>query len=155
MGQTLLTLSNKDLKDKAVFNNRFVVEVCEAIHVHYRNMRLILSLNDWISLASGMRDSLSRWESRKNPEPSKDNHIELCRKEVATNPIGSDSITINLNKNLYPHHEGRIFSEGAGIEDNKYIHLKIRDIRLELSIDDFKILTDAVKEAEEKLCALA
>jgi hypothetical protein len=149
MGHTLLPLANKKLNACAIFNNRFVVEIAETVHVHYRNLRINLSLTDWISMAQGMSDALKRWKDRGSPEPAQGTHIELCRKEVVKYPIDLDICKVNLNKNLYLQHDGKIFAEGAGLEDEQYIHLKIRDLRIELTKEDFKVLAEAVKEASD------
>ena len=150
MGQTLKILSERELQDQPVFSNRFVTEICEKVHIHYRNLRLMMELSDWLRFCEGIKDSLERWNKRGNPEPNPKKHIELCRKQIAAKNI-SNKILINLNKNLYPQNEGRIFSEGANFTEDEYIHLKIRDIRLELSKNDFKELIYAVKEAEKAL----
>lgn len=155
MGQTINQLSKRKLEGKAVFHNRFVIEVCEKIHVHYRNLRLILSLKDWVEMALGMKDALNRWEKMGKPETSPNTHIELCRKVVATEPISDDVIAINHNKNLYAVHDGKIFAEGSEITDQTYIHLKIRDQRVELSLSEFNQLAEAVIEAKEKLCVVS
>lgn len=151
MGQTIRNLSTKEVAGNPIFNDRLVVEICEAVHLHYRNLRIILSMRDWVELAKGLSDSLSRHNSLMNPSPKEGTHIELCRKKVAQSPIGNNEIKINLNNNLYKQHEGRIFAEGANLQDPDYIHLKIRDLRLELTHDEFRALTEAVKEANEKL----
>jgi len=152
MGQTLQNLSTKPIKKEAIFNNRFVVELAECFHCHYRNLRILLSVDDWISIARGFSDSLKRWEALGSPNPDEMKHIELCRKPVAKFPKGDDSIKINLNRNLYLANEGRIFSEGAEFEEPTYCHLKLRDLRLEMSLSEFKQLCEAVKEAEASLC---
>lgn len=149
MGRTLLKLSDKKIKEKAIFDKRFVVEVAETMHVHYRNLRINLSLTDFLSMARGMADSLKRWEDRGKPEPKEGVHIELCRKEVATVPLNSDYCKVNLNSNLYAENEGRIYADGAELDDAQYIHLKIRDLRLELTKEEFKVLAEAVKEASD------
>lgn len=151
MGQTIKNLASRQVDSKAVFNSRFVVEICELVHVHYRNLRIIMSLGDWVRMAEGMSDALSRWRHRGEPEPSQGTHIELCRKEVAVYPISDKEININLNKNLYPYHEGRIFAEGSEFREPLYIHLKIRDLRLELSLEEFSELSEAILEAKEKI----
>lgn len=150
MGQTLENLSKKSLPDKPIFAKRFVIEVCESIHVHYRNLRISLKLFDWISLAEGFSNSLERWRKRGEPMPDKKNHIELCRKDIDIEDE-SDQFVVNLNHNLYKHHKDEIFSEGAEIEDDLYIHMKIRDLRLEFSVEEFKVISDGIKEASEKL----
>lgn len=149
MGQTLKNLSSKQLPKKTIFNNRFVVEVCEKIHLHYRNLRIVQSLSDWESMMRGMVDGYNRWLKLGEPANGQ-RHIELCRKTVAMF-TEEDGIKINLNRNLYKPNEGRIFSEGAEFDEPEYIHLKIRDIRLEMPVSEFLTLAEAVAEAKEAL----
>lgn len=150
MGQTIKNLSSRQVSKKTVFNNRFVVEVCEKMHTHFRNLRIVQSLDDWIEMAEGFKDALERWKKKGEPQCGKRTHIELCRKQVA---VGSDEdmVKVNLNRNLYPHYEGKIFSDGADIDDDEYIHLKIRDLRLELTKDEFKQIAEAIEEANGRL----
>lgn len=148
MGQTIKNLAKAELSSKAIFNNRMVVEACEDFHFHYRNLRIRISYADWPQFAKGFADSYYRWEKQGKPFGK---HNELCRKFVATHPC-DDGIQINLNKNLYKPNEGRIFSEGTDLADKEYIHFKVRDMRLELTLDEFKALAKCVKEAEEALC---
>lgn len=151
MGQTIRNLSTQEVSGAPIFPKRLVVECCEKFHFHYRNLRILLSLEDWREFASGVSQALERWENRGRPLPEEGTHIELCRKSVASNPADENVIKVNLNKNLYKDHEGRIFSEGSDFKDQDYIHLKIRDIRLELSHDEFNQLSKAILEAKEKL----
>ncbi len=150
MGRTLLPLADRKFPEKAIFNNRLVVEIAETVHVHYRNLRISLSETDWRQFGQGLHDAWKRWNERGCP-PCGDKHIELCRKEVAKNPLDKDFCKVNLNKNLYAENEGRIFAEGAELEDDTYVHLKVRDLRLELTRDEFKLLAEAVKEASDAI----
>ena len=52
MGHTILPLADRKLGEKAIFNNRFVVEIAETVHVHYRNLRINMSLRDWFEMAT-------------------------------------------------------------------------------------------------------
>jgi hypothetical protein len=149
MGQTIQTLAKKSLPGKPVFNNRFVVEVCEKIHLHYRNLRIVFDITDFIKFAECIKKTMLRWVARGQPLPDKKKHIELCRSQVAKKD-DSDTVQINLNKNLYKVVKDRIFSEGAEIDSDQYIHLKIRDLRVELSINEFLIIADAFREADKK-----
>ena len=150
MGLTLLQLSQRKIEKQSVFPKRFVVEICEKVHTHYKNLRIVNTVHDWLNFAEGMSDSLLRWKKRGSPGPCKERHIELCRKTIQSE-VNNDFLEINLNKNLYLDHKDRIFSEGAELESPYYIHLKIRDVRIELSIEDFKELSSAVQEAEKRL----
>jgi hypothetical protein len=147
MGQTIQTLAERPLPPKAIFNNRFVVESCETFHFHYRNLRINLNFQDWLSMGKGFADAFARWMKKGQPVGK---HSELCRKDVARFPV-DEGLKINLNKNLYVPNEGKIFSEGADLKDEFYIHFKVRDIRLEFTEEEFNVLADAVKEAKGAL----
>lgn len=150
MGVTIEPLSKRTIGKKSIFSNRMVVEICEKVHFHYRNIRIVQSLDDFINMAEGISASLERWKKRGCPGTGS-RHIELCRKNIAVNDF-SDTVEINLNDNLYKKNEGGIFAEGAEFnEDDKYIHVKIRDIRLEFSVSEFELIAEAFKEAQEKL----
>lgn len=149
MGKTIETLAHIAVPDKTVFNNRFVIEVCERFHIHYRSLRLSLSTADFIEICKGCIQAFERWNARGCPENPK-THIELCRKQVGKDAL-NEGIRVNLNENLYNHYEGRVFSEGADFKDECYIHLKIRDMRVEMSIPEFKELANVIKEAEKNL----
>lgn len=150
MGQTLIQLAKSQLRSDLIFKNRFVVEICEKVHTHYKNIRFVNSMHDWVNVAKGYVDALDRWKKRGCPGPNKANHIELCRKKIINESENRD-LLVNLNSNLYKHHEGQIFSEGARLSDDKYIHLKIGDIRIELTLDQFEDLTDVIVEANKRL----
>ncbi len=34
MGRTLRSLAKNDIPSKSIFNNRFVIEICETVHIH-------------------------------------------------------------------------------------------------------------------------
>lgn len=151
MGQTIEQLATKPLGDKAIFNNRFVIEICERVHVHYRNIRHTHTLDEFITVCEGYIAAYERWKKRGCPGTGQGVHIELARKKIVV-VDDNNSININLNKNLYKENEGQIFAEGADFHEDEYIHLKIRDTRIELSVAEFKALTEAAMEAYGKLC---
>lgn len=150
MGRTIEKLSERNIGKKCIFSERFVIELCEKAHIHYRNIRIVQSLDDFINTAEAFVSALERWKKRGCPGTGVNQHIELCRKKVAIND-SSDTVQINLNENLYEKNEGGIFSEGADFHDEKYIHIKIRDIRVECSLSEFNEIAEAFKEAQEKL----
>lgn len=150
MGQSLLKLAKKDISSRSIFNNRLVVEVCEQFHLHYRNLRITLSLSDFVEFSKGLVVSLDRWGKLGQPEPKKGQHIELCRKKIATDAF-NDGVQVNLNHNLYLKNKNKIFSEGADFKDERYIHIKVRDIRLEFSLKDFEEFSNVIIEAKKRL----
>jgi hypothetical protein len=150
MGQTIEKLATRPLPGKAIFNNRFVIEICERVHVHYRNWRQTQTLDEFITLCEAYIAAYERWKKRGCPGTGQGIHIELARKKLVIVDDNND-IQINLNKNLYKENEGAIFAEGADFHEDNYIHLKIRDTRIELSIEEFKTLIEAGMEAYGKL----
>lgn len=150
MGRTIQKLAERNIGKKAIFNNRFVVELCESAHIHYRNLRIIQSLDDFINTAEAFVNALERWKKRGCPGTGVGQHIELCRKKIAV-ADESDKIVINLNENLYNKNEDGIFSEGADFTEPEYVHVKIRDFRVELSVNEFKELASAISEANSRL----
>jgi len=150
MGYSINKLVRRELSNRAIFNNRFVVEIAEKVHVHYRNLRINFNLPDFLEFCRGCVKTLERWEALGQPEPKPGQHIELCRRKVATDAV-NDGFQVNLNKNLYNANKGKIYSEGAEFKDDTYIHLKIRDLRIELSTEEFMEVADAIAEAKGKL----
>lgn len=150
MGHTLKQLASGKISNRCIFNNRFVVEIAEKVHLHYRNLRINLNLPDFLELSQGCISAIDRWQKRDKPEPKVGVHIELCRRKVGIQPV-NDNIQVNLNTNLYKLNEGKIFAEGAEFEDKNYIHLKIRDLRLELSFKDFKEVADVITKAQGQI----
>lgn len=150
MGHTIEPLASRIIGKKCIFNDRFVIELCEKAHIHYRNIRIVQSLDDFINTAEAFVSALDRWKKRGCPGTGQGQHIELCRRKVAI-VDESDKIQVNLNENLYKKNEGGIFAEGADFTEDKYIHLKLRDIRVELSLSEFQEIAEAIKEAQEKL----
>lgn len=150
MGQTIESLSRREISDRTIFNNRFVIELAENVHIHYRNLRIILGLEDFKKIGNGCSNAFQRWRSLGNPIPDKNKHIELARHSLSDSSYNA-GIQINLNKNLYKLNTGKIFAEGAGIDEDEYIHVKMHNLRLELTKKDFCTFADAIAEAHGKL----
>ena len=120
------------------------------MHLHYRNLRILLSIGDFSEFARGVIAAYERWKQIGCPEPKEGQHIELCRRKIATD-VYNEGIQINLNRNLYNFNEGKIYAEGAELKDAYYIHLKIKDLRIELTVAEYEALSNAVKEADKRL----
>lgn len=150
MGRTIDKLSERSIGKKSIFDSRFCIELCEKAHIHYRNIRIVQSLDDFINTAEAFVSALDRWKKRGCPGTAVGQHIELCRRKIAINDE-SDKIQVNLNENLYKKNEGGIFAEGAEFSDDRYIHIKLRDVRIECSLAEFQEICETFKEAQEKL----
>ena len=151
MGQTIHELSRRELKPNKIFNHRFVIELCEGMHFHYRNFRFMLNRDSWHQIAKGCSDSLARWMKRGFPAYGT-KHMELCRKQVV--PEEKEMMCINLNKNLYNRFEDKVFSEGNDFKEPEYIHVKYRDLRIEMPIQEFNDFAAMVRDAQTTLVNL-
>lgn len=100
-----------------------------------------------MSLAKGFSDAFLRWVRKGSPV---EGHAELCRKTVATQ-AKDEGIKVNLNRNLYGVNGGKIFSEGAGLEGDEYVHVKYRDLRLEMTKEEFIEMAECFEEAKSNL----
>lgn len=56
-------------KETKYYNDFFSIEVCENFHLHWRNMRLQFTPEEFQILASAMRAALTRWELLRKPYP--------------------------------------------------------------------------------------
>jgi hypothetical protein len=101
-----------------------------------------------MQIAKGCSDSLSRWITRGSPHTG-NTHIELCRKEIVSDK--NEMMCVNLNQNLYKKYEGKIYSKGNEFDENTYVHLKYRDLRIEMSEKEFAEFADMIGEAYIKL----
>lgn len=147
MGRSLAKLAKGEISNKAIFNNRLVIEIAENVHVHYRNLRIELKLHDFLEVCRAFITAKERWEKQGCPKPGKNVHIELCRRKVAHDAVNK-GLQINLNDNLYNKNEGKIFAEGADFLEKRYIHFKMRDLRIEMPIDECREVADAFTEAD-------
>ena len=68
MGFTRKVLGEKELDHKPVFyTDSFRIDLCESLHIHYRNFRLELSLEEWKEFAKGIIFGYLRWLRRSKP----------------------------------------------------------------------------------------
>ena len=59
MGKVILPLSEGELSEKTIFDRRFVIECCETFHLHWRNLRLELSADNWIQLVEAFETGIA------------------------------------------------------------------------------------------------
>ena len=75
--------------------------------------------------------------------------MELCRKEVDSPK--DETMMVNLNRNLYIKCKDKVFSEGNTFDEPFYIHLKYRDVRIEMPVDEFKDFASMIEEARKAI----
>jgi hypothetical protein len=85
MGKVILPLSEGELSEKTIFDKRFVIECCETFHLHWRNLRLELSAENWLQLVDAFETGIAKWRAHGSPRSHP--HLELARFLMDTSEI--------------------------------------------------------------------
>lgn len=146
MGRNKRHLSEQKLNSKTIFPNRMIAECDETIHIHWRNLRLEMSDEDFVEFANMIIKAYSSYKM-KDLHTKEGQHIELAIGRV-NNPVKSSDFKIDEQVNLYkilnyPHSEF--------YEEDDFIVIRLRDLRIEMSKEEFGKIAGVVKEADEKL----
>jgi hypothetical protein len=136
MGKVILPLSEGELSEKTIFDRRFVIECCETFHLHWRNLRLELSADNWLQLVDVFETGIAKWRAHGSPRSHP--HLELARFLMDTSEIvhpttANAELCENLYKTLRETH-------GADAEfwvEDAFVHFHYRDLRVEMPIADF------------------
>lgn len=137
MGNVYKVLAERRIKPSPDwYDRRLVIELCENVHIHYRNLRTELSINEFFDLCRAMKDSLPELQNYlfqgreivkiklSEIDPFDDGHKEIegyfdCGDETAIHAIGIAQIK-------------KFISEGGEImpiavcfdaEKNKYVRM--------------------------------
>ena len=126
MGNIKRVLSKESLESKPLFANDLRIENAEAVHVHWRDLRILMSPNQFDSFTQGSTIADNHWDG------------ELT---------GIDTL---LSHTGIP--EGIIFGDEAKVEELRdgNIHVHWRDLRLELTPKDFISLSILLEEARRE-----
>ncbi len=150
MGKVILPLSEGELSEKTIFDRRFVIECCETFHLHWRNLRLELSADNWLQLVDAFETGIAKWRAHGSPRSHP--HLELARFLMDTSEIvhpttANAELCENLYKTLRETH-------GADAEfwvEDAFVHFHYRDLRVEMPIADFLAFSKTMSEAHTKL----
>jgi hypothetical protein len=150
MGKVILPLSEGELSEKTIFDRRFVIECCENFHLHWRNLRLELSADNWIQLVEAFEAGIAKWRAHGSPRSHP--HLELAKFLMDTNEVihpttANAELCENLYKTLRETH-------GADAEfwvEEAFVHFHYRDLRVEMPIADFLAFSKTMTAAHTKL----
>ena len=137
MGDDRLILSHKELEPRHLYATRFLSDLCENIHFHYRNTRFEFSVKEWCEFITAVHifymglDLIIEEEDYEEGEFGAQKEINFDRQ------IAADS-------EYFPN---RFLIEWT--YDNTY-HIHYRDFRLEVTEGEFKSICDAFEEAKKK-----
>ncbi len=145
MGYTRKVLAEKKLNEKAVFyTDDFILHMTESVHVHFRNFRLELSMEEWKKFVKGFLVSWVRWFLRGRPhyQPTAF-YWEMFRAQV--HPVaGAGKQSVIRGKEM--------LVELSQFAD--YIHLHHRNTRYEFTVDEFLEYADEITKARDAIRAM-
>ncbi|MFH1161980.1 MAG: hypothetical protein V1696_01760 [Candidatus Jorgensenbacteria bacterium] len=130
MGQNKKVLNITPLTNRVECGSKLALELCETIHLHYRDLRIEMDGKTLKILTECLKDGANK--HLLNPKLSGTDFLMLSDKRLGTNKINNDKLKVELLK-------------------NNLIHIHYRNIRLELTIRNFIKLFDGLSRAFNKL----
>ena len=152
MGEVLLDLSRVRLPDREAHNSRMFIDLCENIHIHYREFRIVFSLDEYFEFVDILQRSTEdvRNYLAQNPD------YEEQKYGTTLMFAGGKERQKKLLENSPQPNRSKYFSNHFGIELQAEsvvdeIHVHWRDYRLALPREHFKKIAGAFEVAAQKL----
>lgn len=152
MGAVKKLLAGKTLKEREKHNSRALVDLCENIHIHYREFRLIFSLDEYFEFVNIVNKSTQDVRSYLYNNP------EYKEQEYPTTIMiacGKDRQRKFLENSPQPHrstyHNNHFAIELQEEFVTDEIHVHWRDLRIALNRENFKDVAEAFIEAHQNL----
>jgi hypothetical protein len=152
MGAVKKLLAGKTLKEREKHNSRALVDLCENIHIHYREFRLIFSLDEYFEFVNIVNKSTQdvRNYLYNNPE-----YKEQAYPTTIMIACGKDRQRKFLKNSPQPHrstyHNNHFAIELQEEFVTDEIHVHWRDLRIALNRENFKDVAEAFIEAHKNL----
>ncbi len=152
MGAVKVMLSEINLEDRERHNSRLFVDLCENIHIHYREYRFVFSLPEYFEFVDIVSKST---EDVRNYLLSNTDYKEKEYKTTLMVAGGKERQMKFLENSPQPNCS-EYFNNSLRIElQEEYvtdeIHIHYRDFRLALNRDNFKDIAASFTEAHDKL----
>lgn len=152
MGKIKTILFQKDLPDRERHNSRMFVDLSENIHIHFRELRLMFSVEEFFEFSSILKEGARDIKKylRKNPD-----YEEQKVFDVIMIGGGTERQLTPLRCSPKPH-ESEYFPNRLQIElqDESVIdsiHIHYRDYRLVMNIRTFREFVNGMREALNNL----
>ena len=150
MGKVIAPLADGKVPEHTIFDKRFVLECCERFHIHWRNMRLELTADNWIEFVRTFEEAIATW--RSNGSPREHFHLELAKHLMDTKEIvHPTSVEVELCENLYKSMRETHGADAEFWHEDAFVHFHYRDLRFEMSIADFLGFSETMASARERL----
>jgi hypothetical protein len=152
MGAVKKLLAGKTLKEREPHNSRAFVDLCENIHIHYREFRLIFSLNEYFEFVDIVHKSTQdvRNYLLNNPDYQEQAYpttiLIACGKDRQKKFLANSP---RPDRSTYHNNHFAIELQEEFITDE--IHVHWRDMRIVLNRENFKDVAEAFTEAHKNL----
>lgn len=152
MGAVKVMLAERNLPDREKHNSRLFVDLCENIHIHYREYRLLFSLPEYYEFV----DIVNRSTDDVRNYLAQNSDYEEGRYKTTLMVAGGKARQMKFLENSPEPHRSHYFNNDLTIElQEEYItdeiHVHYRDLRLAMNRECFKALADSFTEARKKL----
>lgn len=152
MGKVLKELSRIKLPEREKHNSRIFVDLCENIHIHYREFRIVFALEEYFEFVDVLLKSTEDVRSylAQNPDYEERKYKTTLmiaggkgrqRKPIKNSPKPNQSMYFNNNFSIELQDENVIDE----------IHVHWRDYRFSLNRRHFKQIAKAFIKAKKKL----
>jgi hypothetical protein len=119
-----------------LMGNRLAVDLCENIHLHYRDLRLEFSHNEWNTFAQFITETNTAIsDSHCDYDGTDPDYFAQFSKVI---PAQSD------------HWPNRINTEVQGPPFEGIMHIHYNDLRIELPVSVYNILREIINSGEVK-----
>ena len=143
MGKVRQLLYQSELKPSADrYGDMYSFEACETMHIHWRNLRLEFSEQEWEQYVAAIKDAYAWWERHGKPKPNPSRSLPFYLRE---HQVGAFNVHAEHNIN------GRNFRIKDDDLNGPAIHVHYRSNRMEYSCEEFLAIADGFTEAAKKL----
>jgi len=137
MGKIKKLLASGHVPYRTITPTALWTDLCENIHIHYRNLRLDLSETEFAKWRGGIHSLGLRMEEQAEADNYKEGDPNYLVHMMYNNPFSHDS-------DYYPN---RVTIE---YERDNTVHFHYRDLRIHMTNEEFLIVADMFVEARAK-----
>ena len=152
MGSVKHVLASTTLPDRELHNGRMFVDLCENIHIHYRELRIVFGLDEYFEFADILADSTLDVRNYLAQNPDYREGVYPTTLMIAGGPPRQRK----LLQNSPEPHQSKYFPNDFAIElqDEHVIdevHVHWRDYRFALNREHFRQIADQFEAARDEL----
>jgi len=141
MGNTIKVLVKKKIKAESdIYADIYNIERCEDFHIHWRNLRLIFTKEEFETFCKAILHAWTKWQRQGKPNPEKDKSLPDYLYSSKIDPIHGrrpNDFQIEIQGNL-PY------------MPKNMIHIHYKSLRLDVSHDEFLELAELIGKAKEE-----